>query len=243
MNQHQALKVIEYMKKWALLHELSLLIVGSIGYRSALIRNSEIEKCDDIDCIYIYDNIFQVAESPFFDNNFYQTVCKGIPYKADMFSVKITIEGVELSIDFVSSDYIKALSCEEISNVSKYRRKLTNAVEVPDNIYCNFYAQKTTYHKIWEDYQGYRIYQLPIHLFVNGVFFPGVLLSKYLFNPAVIVLHESHQKSISSIQRRMKEYCPADGSWCNAYYKCSDFSKETKSFLEDRKIFTQGKEE
>ena len=241
MNQYHALKVIEHMKEWALLHGLSLLIVGSVGYRSALTKHSELEKCDDIDCIYIYDDISQVAESPFFDDKFYQTVCQAVPHKADMFSAKITTEDIKLSVDFVSSDYLKTLSLEEISNVSKYRRKLTNAVEVPDNIYCNFYSQRTTYHKIWEDYQEYRIYRLPIHLFVDDVFFPGVLLSKYLFNPAAIVLRKPHQEPVYFIQQKMKEYCPADGSWCNAYYKCSDFSEETKTFLQDKKIFTQGK--
>ena len=49
MNQKNAINVINIMKKWALENNLSLLLVGSVGYRSALIRNSEFEKCDDIE--------------------------------------------------------------------------------------------------------------------------------------------------------------------------------------------------
>lgn len=55
-----------------------------------------------------------------------------------------------VSADFVSGDYLKNLAAEKIADVSKYRRKLTNAIEVPDNVYTNFYGQRTTYHKVWE---------------------------------------------------------------------------------------------
>ena len=234
MNECNALKMIETMKEWAQINKLSCIIAGSIGYRSALIRNSELEKCDDIDCIFIYDDITQVSESPFFDMDFYAAVSHALPNKADMFSSKTIIEGIKISADFISSDYLKNLSLEEINGYSKYRLKLTNAVEVPDNIYCDFYSRRTCYHKIWEDYQGYRIYKLPIHLFVDGTFFQGALLSKFIFNPAIIVINESHRYYISLIQKRVKDYCPKDGSLCNAYYKCADFSEETRRFLGDR---------
>lgn len=235
MNKNNALKVISNMKEWALRADTSLLMAGSVGYRSALIRNEEFEKCDDMDCIFIYDDLSQISDCPFFNQDFYQVVCESIPCRADMFSVKITIEDIKISADFVSRDYLTTLSLESIEDISKFRLKLTNAIEVPDNVYTNFYGNKTTYHKIWEDYQGYRIYKLPIHLFVENVFFPGVLLSKYLFNPSSIVLNAEHGHLIEAIQREIMDYCPADGSLCNAYYKCYDFSEETKRFLKSRK--------
>lgn len=234
MNQKNAINVINIMKKWALENNLSLLLVGSVGYRSALIRNSEFEKCDDIDCIFIYDDIKQVEKSLFFDDKFYQAVCNVIPQKADMFSIKITIEGIKISADFVSKEYLKELCLESIDNVSKYRLKFTNAIEVPDNTYTNFYGQKTKYNKIWTEYQEYRIYKLPIYLFVDEVFFPGVLLSKYLFNPTLVVVEKEHYGLIKIIQKNIMEYCPEDGSLCNAYYKCSEFSEETKMFLKGK---------
>lgn len=234
MNVHHALNVIEIMKEWAVANGLNLIIAGSVGYRSALIRDSELEKCDDIDCIFIYDDIAQISESPFYNRSFYDTVCDTLPHKADMFSVKLVMDGIKISADFVSSIYLRKLSLEEITGVSKYRLKLTNAIEVPDNTYCDFYGRQTCYHKIWEECQGYRIYKLPIHLFVDHIFFQGVLISKYVFNPAMVVTDEICTNYISSIQRKIKEYCPKNGSLCNAYYKCDDFSEETRRFLEDR---------
>lgn len=232
MNINKALDVIKMMQEWAINKKLSIIIAGSVGYRSALLRNSELEKCDDIDCIFIYDDISQVSESPFYDKKFYDAAINTIPFKADMFSAKTEISGIKISADFVSSDYLKKLSSEEISGISKYRLKLTNAIEVPDNVYCNFYGEQTCYHKVWEEYQGYRIYKLPIHLFVNDVFFPGVLLSKYLFNPTCVEVKTNHEELIHSIQKKIKKYCPSDGSLCNAYYKCGNFSEETRNFLE-----------
>jgi hypothetical protein len=231
MNKDDAINVINNMNAWAKNNNISLLMVGSVAYRSALLRNSEFENCDDMDCIFIYDDFSQIEDCEFFDEHFYKTVCDTIFNKADMFTIKTTIEGIKISADFVSGDYLKNLAAEKITGVSKYRRKLTNAIEVPDNVYTNFYGQKTTYHKVWEEYQEYRIYKLPIHLFVDTVFFPGVLLSKYLFNPTFITINDDHKELIQLIQKNAFDYCPAEGSWSKAYYKCSSFSDETKQFL------------
>lgn len=231
MDINKALNVIKMMQEWAIEKKISLLIVGSVGYTSALLRYSELEKCDDIDCIFIYDDISQILESPFYDKEFYETVLETIPGRADMFSAKTEISGIKISADFVSSDYLSKLSSEEISGVSKYRLKLTGAVEVPENIYCNFYGEQTCYHKVWETYKGYRIYKLPIHLFENGVFFPGVLFSKYIFNPKCVELNANHEIYIRAIQKKIKDYCPENGSLCKAYYKCENFSEETRIFL------------
>jgi len=234
MNECKALQTIEMMKEWAQINELSYIVAGSIGYRSALIRNSELKECDDIDCIFIYDDIAQISESPFYDMDFYSVACNSVPYKADMFSSKVVIDEIKISADFISLDYLKKLSSEEIDGNSKYRFKLTNAVEVPDNIYCDFYGRKTCYHKVWENYHGYRIYKLPIHLFIGEVFFQGALLSKFVFNPSIIVSNEVHRHYVSLIQKKVKQYCPKDGSLCNAYYKCADFSEETRKFLGEK---------
>lgn len=234
MNKYNAINVIDNMKAWAQNNNISIIMVGSVGYRSAMLRNSEFENCDDMDCIFIYDDFSQIEDCEFFDEHFYKTVCDTIPEKADLFTVKTIIKDIKISADFVSGDYLKDLAAEKITDVSKYRRKLTNAIEVPDNVYTNLYGQKTTYHKVWEEYQEYRIYKLPIHLFVDAVFFPGVLLSKYLFNPTFININYEHQELIQLIQKNAFDYCPDDGSWSKAYYKCSGFSAETKHFLENK---------
>ena len=113
MNVNNALNVIETMKKWAVINRLSLIIAGSVGYRSALARICELEKCDDIDCIFIYDDITQISESPFYNKNFYDTVCKTLPLKADMFSIKQVMNGIKIVLpddEFVSPTHVNLLS-------------------------------------------------------------------------------------------------------------------------------------
>ena len=66
---------------------------------------------------------------------------------------------------------------------------------------------------------------------MEGDFFPGVLFSKYVFNPTAVILHETHQCDIAIIQKHIKELCPPDGSLCLAYYRAIDFSEETRAFL------------
>ena len=231
MNPDRALKTINNIREWGLKKNLSVLLAGSVGYRSTLLHKEMLKYCDDIDCVFIYDDIIQIDECPILDNHFFKTACDTIPLYADMFAVKSEKNGIKLSADFVSSKYLHGIAEEKITGESKFRLKLTNAVEVPDNIYCNFYGRQTTYHKIWYPYQNYRIYQLPIHYFVEGDFFPGVLFSKYVFNPTAVILHETHQHDIATIQKRIRELCPPDGSLCSAYYRATDFSEETRAFL------------
>ena len=49
MNSKEALNVIDILKKWSEEKKISFIIAGSVGYRSSLKYNSELEKCDDID--------------------------------------------------------------------------------------------------------------------------------------------------------------------------------------------------
>ena len=186
MNPDEALKIINNMKEWGLKKNLSVLLVGSVGYRSTLLHTEMLKYCDDIDCIFIYDDIMQIYGCPILDNLFFKTACDTIPLHADMFSVKSKRNGIKLSVDFVSSKYLHGIAEEKITGESKFRLKLTNAVEVPDNIYCNFYGRQTTYHKVWYPYKNYRIYQLPIHYFVEGDFFQGVLLRTCVHSKKVI---------------------------------------------------------
>ena len=236
MNPDNALKTISNMKEWGLRKNISLLLVGSVGYRSALLHPEMLKYCDDIDCIFIYDDIMQIAGCPILDERFFETACDTIPSSADMFAVKAERNGIRISADFVSGRYLHELGKEQITGESKFRLKLTNATEVPDNVYCNFYGERTTYHKICYQYSDYRIYKLPIHYFMEGVFFPGVLFSKYVFNPTAIIMHETHQSDIAVIQTIARKLCPSDGSLCLAYHRATDFSEETKAFLESLKI-------
>ena len=43
MNKYNAINVIDNMKAWAQNNNISIIMVGSVGYRSAMLRNSEFE--------------------------------------------------------------------------------------------------------------------------------------------------------------------------------------------------------
>lgn len=170
MNKYNAINVINNMKAWA---QITISVLLWLAQQVIEVLCLEILnlKIVMIWIAFLYMMIFQIEDCAFLDEHFYKTACDTIPDKADLFTVKTTIDDIKISADFVSGDYMKELAAEKITDVSKYRRKLTNAIEVPDNVYTNFYGQKTTYHKVWEKYQEYRIYKLPIHLFVDTVFF------------------------------------------------------------------------
>ena len=47
MNPDEALKIINNMKEWGLKKNLSVLLVGSVGYRSTLLHTEMLKYCDE----------------------------------------------------------------------------------------------------------------------------------------------------------------------------------------------------
>lgn len=242
MEPEKALYVIRQMRDYTESAGLSLIIAGSLGYRSILLHPEQLNFCDDIDCIFIYSDIYELEQCPYLDAGYLRDAefflhCG----KADMFSTKCEISSVKLSPDFISRDYLRQLSQEDISGESKYRIKLTDAVEVESHIYCSFWGEQTHFQKTWQTEMGYRFYRLPIHLFVKDTFYPGVLLSKYLYNPALVRVNDDERAWISRIQFTVQDACrrmaagdPAASVRNTACpHRRAAFSEETETFLRE----------
>lgn len=245
MESGNALHIIEQMRDYVKSVGLSLMIVGSVGYRSAMLHPKQFAFCDDIDCIFIYSDLHELMQCPYLDAEYLRNIEFYLQCgKADMFSTKCEVDSVKLSPDFISRDYLRRLSQEEISGKSKFRIKLTNAVEVESHIYCNFWGGQICFQKNYKIESGYRFYRLPIHLFVKGSFYPGVLLSKYLYNPTLVCVTDEEKAWIDRIQFTVQEACrrmaagDPSASVRNTAYpsRRTAFSEETETFLREGTI-------
>ena len=233
MDANDALAVIDNLRNYAFSKHLGLLLIGSVAYRSALSNNHIFSQCHDIDCIFIYETLNSLEECPFINERLYNMASQALVNDCDLFSTKKVIRSIQVSLDFVSIDYLCNLADEPITNQHKYRRKLTDAHETKQHIYCDYYGNRICFNKKYVQYRGFRIYKLPIHLFENNNFFPGVLLTKYLYNPVTLVSIKKQNTAITKIQRQVAERCPVGSSMCNFYYRNCDFSSETRDFLEN----------
>ena len=231
MIPSDALYIIDSLKNFALDKHIGLLIVGSVGYRSALYNTCMFELCDDIDCIFIYENISTLAECPYLDEKFYTMATHMLGNTCDLFATKKIIRGIQVSIDFISADYLRQLATEPIDGQDKFRRKLTDSFESKQHIYSDHHGNRIYFEKSYIQCQTYRVYSLPIHLFKNGAFYPGVLLGKYLYNPVTAASIKGQNAILLQIQKNVAKVCPKDGDMCNSYYKNSNFSDETRTFL------------
>lgn len=236
MNKEKALIVIEQLKDYAEQCRMGLVIVGSVAYRSALKHPDNFELCDDLDCIFVYKTISDVRPSDFIDQSLIDSATQKLGQDCDLFATKKVIEGIKVSIDYVSLSYLQTLSEAPLDGISKYRFKLTDAVEVPDHIYCGWYGQELNYTKTWTTHGKFRIYKLPIHIYASCQFFAGVLLTKFLFNPVILKSVGSQQNHIRSIQCNTIRSCPSGGSPINFYWKKTNFSEETKQFITERMV-------
>ncbi len=231
MEADAALNVIDALKAYAAGNHAGLIIVGSVAYRNALSNPANFPSCDDLDCILVYDDISALKDFPYIDTCFFESAESALGVQCDMFATKNVIGGVKVSFDFVSLSYLHVLSGEALDGSNKYRMKLTDSVEVPDHVYCDWFGNQISYHKEQIPFSTFRIYKLPIHLYADGVFVPGVLLTKYLYNPAVILSVGAQDDYINRIQMNVARNCPKGGSMYNFFFKRYDFSDETKQFL------------
>lgn len=239
MNPLHAMYVINKMRLEAEHRNLGLLICGSIGYRSALLHTEMLSLCDDIDCIFIYSDIGQLREIPYLKTPFLQYACDCLAEgTVDLFSTKLVLNTIKISADFISDDYMIKLTKEQPEGTSVFRMKLTDSVEKPQNIYCSASGEEQCYNKPCIKCGPYRIYQLPIHWFVNGVYYPGVLLNKMLYNPTALRLNDRQREMLLRIQKNVYSYCKSlkldtlieDRVYLTSCRK-EYFSKETVNFL------------
>ena len=241
MDAKLAELVLKEMEEYADRAHSTLIVVGSVAYKSALLHPERLSSCDDIDCVFIYEDIASLWPCPYLATNFYQKVISDIAvHAADMFSTKIFIRGIRISADFVSVEYLKNMADDPIDGTSKYRIKVTDAIEKDTNIYRNFWGEETTYKKVWKEKDGVRYYKLPIHLFVGDRFYPGVLMNKFLYNPCWLRSEEGHQALVRAIQQQVLSLCKFCSEECgqplsvaNTFYRPTEFSAETKNFLDE----------
>ena len=241
MDAKLAELVLKEMEEYADRAHSTLIVVGSVAYKSALLHPERLSSCDDIDCVFIYEDIASLWPCPYLATNFYQKVISDIAvHAADMFSTKIFIRGIRISADFVSVEYLKNMADDPIDGTSKYRIKVTDAIEKDTNTYRNFWGGEITYKKVWKEKNGVRYYKLPIHLFVGERFYPGVLMNKFLYNPSWLRSEEGHKALIRAIQQQVLSLCELCSEECgqplsvaNTFYRPTEFSAETISFLNE----------
>lgn len=235
MEKKIAKKILEKFSVFSKKEKVSFFVVGSLGYRNAIEKQSKMELCDDIDCIFVYNNIDSLEKFEYLSPSFLNEAKKLILNdKIDMFSNKFYIENVQISADYISKEYLERLAAEKIENVNKFRRKLTDSIEKLENRYCNIYGEKVTYTKSYEVLDDYRIYKLPIHLFINKIFYPGVLLNKFIYNPVCLVNYDNIRDLVQSITKNIELYCKQIGNGAciyNTFYRKEDLSREEKMNL------------
>lgn len=233
MKQDSALEVINKLKEFAVKCNSGLIIVGSVAYRSAMIHPELFRFCDDIDCVFVYKTISDLKVSEFVDEALIEVADGTLSEKCDLFATKKVINGIKLSIDFVSLSYLDALSKTTFDGENKYRYKLTDSEEVSLHTYCDWFGNTFDFIKEFFTYQKYRIYKLPTHLYLNGAFFAGVLLTKLLFNPIVLCSVENQDEYVKLIQKNVCVNCPENGNVVNLYWKNKNFSNETIKFISE----------
>ena len=235
MDAQQAAETIHEMRTYAENKGLGLLLAGSAGYRSVLLHPSQFAACDDLDGIFIYDKIDALEQCPYLSAAFLRTAAQAVGKDCDMFSTKTARNQIKLSLDFVSLSYLQSLGEEPVNGQPVCRVKLTDAEEKNFNRYCDCFGREIVYQKPCAPYNGYRLYTLPIYLYDSGNFFPGVLLNKYLYNPACLCSVGNQESCVRRIQERVRDACPPGGSVENTCYHKQAFSVETRNFLEARR--------
>lgn len=231
MNKQIAKNIFKNFSLYAKKEKISFFLVGSLGYKNVFKNENKMELCDDIDCIFIYDDINSLKNFKYLSSELFNKAQNLILNKQiDMFSNKFYIKGIQISADYISRKYLQELLEEDIEGINKFRKKLTDSKEKNENTYCNIFGETLTYIKICEELNKYRIYKLPIHLFVNNKFYPGVLLNKFLYNPLCLVDNNS-ESLVKEILKKIELYCKKEGdnaSVYNTFYKKEVLSEEEK---------------
>ena len=241
MDSASAMRVINYLQNYCEKNSVGLYIVGSVAYTGALDDHSIFPNCDDLDCILIYNNLAQLSDCPFFKLNSLFPLAEKLlkNNEAHMFSSKPTIEGLQLSADFISLDYFKQLADEHFQPTNSFRIKLTDSIEKITNEYRSFNGSSYIYYKEAKPYADCFLYKLPIRLWVNGEYYTGALYNKFIHNPATIVdlagMNATHKLLLARYRGHFLR-CAADNpsaSLMSAMLFKDRFSPQTKTFLDE----------
>ena len=240
MEIENAQTLIREMRCYAEQAGVSLLAVGSVGYKSALLHPERLPSCDDLDCIFIYETPQALDRCPYMRPGYWNAVRHLLEDRtADMVSTKLMAHSIRISADFVSREYLRALVKEPFTGEDRFRVKATDAVESNTNTYCSFDAKRFVYQKPCRKLPGdIRLYTLPTQLYRESSFYPGVLLNKFLYNPAEIRMQPEDRELVRMLQSAVVDFCRwqsartgVPGSVMNTAYRKEDFSTETQHFL------------
>lgn len=240
MEIENAQTLIREMRCYAEQAGVSLLAVGSVGYKSALLHPEFLSGCDDLDCIFIYETPQALDRCPYMRPGYWNATRQLIENgTADMVSTKLEAHSIHISADFVSQEYLRTLAKEPFTGEDRFRVKVTDAVENSTNTYCSFDAKQLVYQKPCRELsENIRLYTLPTQLYREGSFYPGVLLNKFLYNPAEIRMQPKDRELVRMLQSSVADFCRRQsahtgvpGSVMNTAYRKEDFSAETQQFL------------
>lgn len=185
-------------------NSLNLITVGSVAYAKGL----ETSKCDDLDCIIVYNFIDELKNSSFLNKTFLKSCKTALKNKEiDLFATKFKILNIPISLDFVSLDYLDNICSIPINNSSIYFKKMTDAEEKPLNYYYGLNGELFTYKKIKENKEGYNVYTLPKHMYINGIFYTGVLMNKLIECPDISqVNNQQITKNLDLLMNNLKNF-------------------------------------
>jgi len=183
MNYTRLVSALNQLEKFCWKKRLNFVVVGSVAYKNAY-SVDYYNKCDDIDCVFIYDDIKKVASFPQLKQELYLAADESLRKKeVDLFATKFELEGIQISLDFISTSYFKDICNTSIDGRSIFLRKMTDAEENPTNDYYDLNGNSLIYEKQRLRKMGFNVYLLPTCLFHEGSFFSGVLRNKFIHNP------------------------------------------------------------
>jgi hypothetical protein len=186
MDNKEIISIIDELHHYAKHSDLDMIIVGSVAYTYDCGRIETVDQIElnDIDCVFVYSDLDQLKRNPLISEQTvnYFSENKG-DLALDLLAVKKMVNSIIVSADFVSVEYLKQLAHEPYNGTSFYRKKLNDSIESPSNDYYDFAGNMHLYIKPHEKTSFWNIYTLPTKLYLNGIFFPGVLLNKFIHSP------------------------------------------------------------
>lgn len=189
MIAQNAFAILNSMQCHCKKKKLGLLIVGSVAYSGALLSPGIFSQCDDIDCVFVYNDLEQLEDCPFFHSpDLFPCARRHLANgTADMFSSKPILEDIQISADFISMSYLARLAAEKFEHNDSFRVKLTDTKEKPDNEYRSFTGKSYVFHKNPINLDNLFFYSLPIRLWKNNEYYTGALYNKFIHNPRLLV--------------------------------------------------------
>lgn len=213
MDARELEEVISKIRHACLKCGVNLVVVGSVAYT----KGGDMNECDDLDSVVIYDDIKKLHDFEYIDKRLYDSAVEALKEKEiDLFATKLQINGIKISLDFISINYFEKLARCIPSGNSKMLHKMTDAEECPTNDYYSFLGNQFIYTKEKYINRNLNVYILPQFLYYKNLFFSGVLYNKFIHAPHMeliinLELLELHKELISNYAKyyySMKEELP-----------------------------------